>query len=142
MPITIDTHEAALRIGEKYGYEIYDALILAAALDGECETLCSEDLQDGQIIDGRLSVRKSLSVKRCRIQSGYDRLSLIKTSCAYKIHRRKQPVPTGNPIVLKKRKRQARGNEIGWALGLLCSHCWGPDFKCAAQGEAQVERGA
>jgi len=57
MPITIDTHEAALRIGEKYGYEIYDALIPAAALDGECETLCSEDLQDGQIIDGRLSVR-------------------------------------------------------------------------------------
>jgi predicted nucleic acid-binding protein len=57
IPITTDTHEAALRIAEKYGYEIYDALILAAALDAGCETICSEDLQYGQIIDGGLTVR-------------------------------------------------------------------------------------
>ena len=57
IPITTDTHEAALRIAEKYGYEIYDALILAAALDAGCETICSEDLQHGQIIDGGLTVR-------------------------------------------------------------------------------------
>ena len=57
IPITTDTHQAALRIAEKYGYEIYDALILAAALDAGCETICSEDLQYGQIIDGGLTVR-------------------------------------------------------------------------------------
>jgi predicted nucleic acid-binding protein len=57
IPITTDTHEAALRIAEKYGYEIYDALILAAALDARCETISSEDLQHGQIIDGGLTVR-------------------------------------------------------------------------------------
>ena len=57
IPITTDTHEAALRIAEKYGYEIYDALILAAASDAGCETICSEDLQHGQVIDGGLTVR-------------------------------------------------------------------------------------
>jgi predicted nucleic acid-binding protein len=57
VPITADTHDAALRIAEKYGYEIYDALILAAALGAGCETICSEDLQHGQIIDGGLTVR-------------------------------------------------------------------------------------
>ena len=36
-----------------------------------------------------------------------------------------QPVPTENSIlVLKKRKRRAKGNEIGWALKPLCSHGW------------------
>jgi predicted nucleic acid-binding protein len=55
--ITIDTHEAALRIAQKYGFEIYDALVVASALEAACATLYSEDLQDGQIIDHRLAIR-------------------------------------------------------------------------------------
>lgn len=57
LPITVDTHETALRIGEEYGYGIYDALIAAAALEAGCAILYSEDFQDGQIIDGRLTIR-------------------------------------------------------------------------------------
>jgi predicted nucleic acid-binding protein len=57
VPITIGTHEAALRIAEKYGYGIYDALVVAAALQAGCATLYSEDLQDGQTIDGQLTIR-------------------------------------------------------------------------------------
>ena len=57
VPITITTHEAALRIAEDYGYEIYDALVVSAALEAGCKTLCSEDLQDGQVIDGKLTIR-------------------------------------------------------------------------------------
>ena len=38
-------------------YAIYDALIIASALEAGCGTLLSEDLQDGQLIDGRLTVR-------------------------------------------------------------------------------------
>lgn len=57
VPLTVETHEAALRIATQYGYHIYDALIAAAALEAECSTLYSEDLQDGQVIDGRLTVR-------------------------------------------------------------------------------------
>jgi predicted nucleic acid-binding protein len=57
VPITIDTHEAALRIAEEYGLGIYDALIAAAALEAECVTLYSEDLQDGRVIDDQLTIR-------------------------------------------------------------------------------------
>ena len=55
--LTTDTHEAGLRLAAKYGLHIYDALIAAAALEAECATLYSEDFQDGQVIEGRLTVR-------------------------------------------------------------------------------------
>jgi predicted nucleic acid-binding protein len=57
VPITIDTHETALRIAQEYGFDIYDALIAAAALAAECVTLYSEDLQDGRVIDDQLTIR-------------------------------------------------------------------------------------
>ncbi|WP_252263399.1 hypothetical protein [Paracidobacterium acidisoli] len=38
------------------GYQIYDALVIAAALEAGCTTLYSEDMQDGQKIDG-LTIR-------------------------------------------------------------------------------------
>lgn len=55
-PITVDTHEAAVAIAERSGYHLYDALIIASALDAGCATLLSEDLQDGQVIEGRLTI--------------------------------------------------------------------------------------
>jgi predicted nucleic acid-binding protein len=61
MPLTIDVHDAALRIAEKYRFQFYDALIAAAALDAECTTLYSEDFQDGQVIERRLTVRNPFS---------------------------------------------------------------------------------
>jgi predicted nucleic acid-binding protein len=57
LPVTIEMHEAALKIAEKHGYNIYDALVVAAALDAGCTTLYSEDLHDGQTIDGQLTIR-------------------------------------------------------------------------------------
>lgn len=57
LPITIDTHQEALAIAEKYGYRIYDALIVASALEARCTILYSEDMQDGQVIDRRLTIR-------------------------------------------------------------------------------------
>ena len=54
--LTIATHDSAMRIAGKLGYGIYDALIAAAALQAKCTTLYSEDLQDGQVIGGRLTV--------------------------------------------------------------------------------------
>jgi predicted nucleic acid-binding protein len=56
LAITLGTHEAALRIAEQYSFGIYDALIAAAALRAGCKTLYSEDFQEGQIIDGQLTV--------------------------------------------------------------------------------------
>ncbi len=56
-PITAATHEAALALAERTGYAVYDALILASALEAGCDTVCSEDMQDGQVIEGRLTIR-------------------------------------------------------------------------------------
>ncbi len=41
----------ALRIAEKHRMSWYDSLIVAAALDGQCERLYSEDFQHGQKIE-------------------------------------------------------------------------------------------
>jgi len=57
LPVTLDTHREALAIAEKYGYGIYDALIVASALEARCTILYSEDMQDGQVIDGTLTIR-------------------------------------------------------------------------------------
>jgi predicted nucleic acid-binding protein len=57
VPITLDIHETALGIAERYGYGFYDALIIAAALRAQCAVLYSEDLKGDQIIDGRLTIR-------------------------------------------------------------------------------------
>ncbi len=43
---------AALRIAEKHRISWYDSLIVAAALEGQCERLCSEDFQHGRKIEG------------------------------------------------------------------------------------------
>lgn len=56
VPLTIETHEAALRITATYGYSIYDSLVIAAALAARCNTLFSEDMRDGQAIGG-LTIR-------------------------------------------------------------------------------------
>jgi predicted nucleic acid-binding protein len=56
VPLTLETHERALQIAERYGYSIFDALIIAAALHAGATTLYSEDMRDGQRIDG-LTIR-------------------------------------------------------------------------------------
>jgi predicted nucleic acid-binding protein len=60
--ITLEAHEAALKIAQKYGFGIYDAMIASSALEANCSTLYSEDLQDGQIIDRRLTIRNPFSL--------------------------------------------------------------------------------
>jgi predicted nucleic acid-binding protein len=55
--LTLATHDAALRLSTAHGFHIYDALIIAAALESECATLYSEDFQSGQLIEGRLTIR-------------------------------------------------------------------------------------
>lgn len=55
--IALPLHRSALAIAERYGYGIYDALVLAAALESGCRALFSEDFQDGQVIEGTLTIR-------------------------------------------------------------------------------------
>ena len=51
LPVSVTIHDRALEIAERYGISIYDAMIVASALVAGCETLHSEDLQDGQVIE-------------------------------------------------------------------------------------------
>jgi predicted nucleic acid-binding protein len=55
-PLTIDIHDTGLRFAERYGVSIYDAMIAASALHADCDTLWSEDMQDGIVLDGGLRV--------------------------------------------------------------------------------------
>lgn len=57
LTMTANTHVDALRIAQRYGLHFYDALVVASALAADCDTLYTEDLQDGQVIDGRLTIR-------------------------------------------------------------------------------------
>ena len=56
LPMDLETHADGLRIAERYGYAIFDALIIAAALRARCTVLYSEDMQDGIRIDARLRI--------------------------------------------------------------------------------------
>lgn len=56
VPISEETHDVAMELAERYGLSIYDAAIVASALLAGCTVVLSEDMQDGQTIDGRLKV--------------------------------------------------------------------------------------
>jgi predicted nucleic acid-binding protein len=56
IPIDVDTHETALRLAERHGFAMFDALMIAAALQAGSTTLWSEDMQDGMLIDGKLRI--------------------------------------------------------------------------------------
>jgi predicted nucleic acid-binding protein len=47
-PLTTALHAQAVVLARNSKLSFYDALIVAAAIDADCEILCSEDLQDGQ----------------------------------------------------------------------------------------------
>ncbi len=66
LPITLNTHKEALAIAGKYGLKIYDALIVASALQARCTTLYSEDMQDGQVIAKQLTIRNPFREHRHR----------------------------------------------------------------------------
>ncbi len=52
LTLSLEIHRSALRICERYGYSVYDGLVIAAALEARCSTLYSEDMQHGQAIEG------------------------------------------------------------------------------------------
>lgn len=52
--VTDETHRAGFDIARRYGFRIYDGLIIAAARQAGCKVVLTEDLQHGQTIDGVL----------------------------------------------------------------------------------------
>ena len=54
--ISLVTIHTALNIRERYNYSWYDSLIVGTALEAGCETLYSEDMQNGQLINNSLRI--------------------------------------------------------------------------------------
>jgi predicted nucleic acid-binding protein len=54
--ITPSTIELAFIISNKYQLSWWDSLIIASALENNCKTLYSEDMQDGLVIENTLTI--------------------------------------------------------------------------------------
>ena len=52
IPLTLAIHQAARWLARDHGFAFHDALIIAAALDAGCDTLLTEDMQDGRQVAG------------------------------------------------------------------------------------------
>jgi predicted nucleic acid-binding protein len=55
-PLTVEVHDAGLVLAERHRLSVYDAMIVASALDAGCEVLWSEDMHHGLVVDGRLRI--------------------------------------------------------------------------------------
>ncbi|MCL1941141.1 MAG: hypothetical protein FWG09_04290 [Synergistaceae bacterium] len=54
----VDTNVTkTLDIHEKYRYSYYDSLIIASALEHDCQYLLTEDMANGQVIEGQLTIQ-------------------------------------------------------------------------------------
>jgi len=53
---TPNTVKEACKIDQKYHFSFYVSLIIAAALECDCNILYSEDMHDGQVIENRLTI--------------------------------------------------------------------------------------
>ena len=62
VPLDVEVHREGLRISRRYGLSIYDAMIVGAARAAECETLWSEDMHDGLVVDEKIVVRNPFKV--------------------------------------------------------------------------------
>jgi len=50
VPVTVETHETGLALAERYGFSVYDAMIVAAAVGAGCGTLYSKDMRNGMVL--------------------------------------------------------------------------------------------
>ncbi|GBU25017.1 hypothetical protein R83H12_01656 [Fibrobacteria bacterium R8-3-H12] len=55
-PINVLTSQKALVMKEKYGYSWWDSLVLASALENDCQVVYSEDMQHSQTIENTLRI--------------------------------------------------------------------------------------
>lgn len=70
-PMSLETHDRGFALRERYGFSIYDSMILASALLAGCEQVFTEDLQDGQCIDGMRILAEDLGNRLRTRQAGF-----------------------------------------------------------------------
>lgn len=56
-PMTVATFDLGRQLAERYQFRVYDAMIVASALLAGADTLYSEDMHDGLLVEERLGIR-------------------------------------------------------------------------------------
>ena len=64
VPLTVETHDKGLVIAKRYGVSTYDSMIVAAARLAGCDTLWSEDMQHGLMVEDVLTIRNPFLERR------------------------------------------------------------------------------
>ena len=54
--LTLQTHEVGRALAERYGFSVYDAMIVAAALIAGCSTIWTEDMHNGLLVENQLQL--------------------------------------------------------------------------------------
>ncbi len=61
LPLTERTHQLGVELAQHDGLSLYDAMIVAAALEAGCSTLWSEDMQHGRVVQATLTITNPFS---------------------------------------------------------------------------------
>ncbi len=56
IPINHSTLDTALSLINRYDFQLFDSIIVAASLEASCNILYSEDLQHNQVVENRLTI--------------------------------------------------------------------------------------
>ena len=55
-PVILSTIKLAHYLINKYGLQMFDSIIISAAMEADCDILFSEDMQNGQVIENMLTI--------------------------------------------------------------------------------------
>ena len=55
-PVTYSTLQRAYKLQQRYDFQMFDSIIVAAALESDCNILYSEDMHHGLIIEKQLKI--------------------------------------------------------------------------------------
>lgn len=61
IPVHRYTIDKALELKEHYGYSYFDCLMLASAIESNCQIIFTEDMSNGQIIENVLTIANPFS---------------------------------------------------------------------------------
>jgi predicted nucleic acid-binding protein len=54
--VDLETHQRAVKLAERYGFSIFDALLIASALIANCSVFYSEDMHHGMVVQDQLQI--------------------------------------------------------------------------------------
>jgi predicted nucleic acid-binding protein len=54
--VSLSTIKLARHLVERYDFQLFDSIIVASALEAECDILYSEDLHHGLVVEGKLTI--------------------------------------------------------------------------------------